>query len=146
MLSVSRQRVAQLAGVAGFPAPEAELSAGRVWSRASIQEWIATHRVPTAVGTVFEVRSLSARSIPRSSRRATVEFVNTLEEPAQVYWLDYKGEAVFYFALQPGESKRQQTFLFHPWLVTRVDASVVGIFFPDPQPRTISITDSPTID
>ncbi len=44
LLGVSRQRVAQIAGdYPDFPAPEAELAAGRVWSREAVEAWLATH-------------------------------------------------------------------------------------------------------
>jgi hypothetical protein len=39
MLGVSRQRVGQLAATDGFPAPEADLAAGRVWTRQAIEKW-----------------------------------------------------------------------------------------------------------
>jgi predicted DNA-binding transcriptional regulator AlpA len=39
MLGVSRQRVHQLAATEAFPAPEAEVSAGRLWKRAVIEKW-----------------------------------------------------------------------------------------------------------
>jgi hypothetical protein len=39
ILGVTRQRVAQLAVTPGFPQPEAELSAGRIWSRHAIERW-----------------------------------------------------------------------------------------------------------
>lgn len=44
MLGVSRQRVAQLAlAYDDFPSPEAELAAGRIWSKDSIADWIRSH-------------------------------------------------------------------------------------------------------
>ncbi|MGH2758567.1 MAG: helix-turn-helix transcriptional regulator, partial [Actinomycetota bacterium] len=44
MLGVSRQRVAQLIETYDdFPAPEAELSAGRIWARTAVETWIASH-------------------------------------------------------------------------------------------------------
>lgn len=44
MLGVSRQRVTQLAGsYTDFPAPEAELAAGRIWSRTDVERWIRDH-------------------------------------------------------------------------------------------------------
>ncbi len=44
MLGVSRQRVNQLVGsYADFPQPEAELSAGRIWSRHAVKSWMARH-------------------------------------------------------------------------------------------------------
>lgn len=44
ILGVSRQRVHQLIEEAkDFPAPEADLSAGKVWSRAAVDAWRASH-------------------------------------------------------------------------------------------------------
>lgn len=44
ILGVSRQRVHQIIEEAkDFPAPEAELSAGKVWSRAAVDAWRASH-------------------------------------------------------------------------------------------------------
>ena len=39
MLGVSPQRVDQLSNTAGFPAPEAQLASGRIWTRAAIEKW-----------------------------------------------------------------------------------------------------------
>jgi ATP-dependent Clp protease ATP-binding subunit ClpC len=52
LLGVSRQRVDQLSkAYADFPAPEADLASGRIWSQAAIEGWLATHpeRVPGRV-------------------------------------------------------------------------------------------------
>jgi predicted DNA-binding transcriptional regulator AlpA len=43
MLGLTRQRVNQLIQSADFPAPEAELSAGRIWTRDAIEAWVAAH-------------------------------------------------------------------------------------------------------
>ena len=44
MLGVSRQRVAQIvASYDDFPAPEAEIAAGRIWSRTAVETWISSH-------------------------------------------------------------------------------------------------------
>jgi ATP-dependent Clp protease ATP-binding subunit ClpC len=44
LLGVSRQRVDQIASsYPDFPAPEAELAAGRIWARAAVREWMAVH-------------------------------------------------------------------------------------------------------
>jgi len=39
MLGVSRQRVGQLAARDDFPAPEADLATGRIWSREKVVAW-----------------------------------------------------------------------------------------------------------
>jgi len=43
MLGLTRQRVNQIIQSDGFPAPVAELSAGRIWSRAAVEAWVAAH-------------------------------------------------------------------------------------------------------
>lgn len=39
MLGVSRQRADQLSRADGFPTPEVEISAGRVWKREHVETW-----------------------------------------------------------------------------------------------------------
>ena len=56
LLGVSRQRVLQLIDAYDdFPAPVAELSAGRIWERADVEEWARKHgrtvTPPAATGT-----------------------------------------------------------------------------------------------
>jgi predicted DNA-binding transcriptional regulator AlpA len=43
MLGLTRQRVNQLIQAPDFPAPEAVLSAGRIWARDAIESWAASH-------------------------------------------------------------------------------------------------------
>ncbi len=44
MLGVTRQRVNQMVQtLPDFPPPEAELSAGRIWRRSTIEKWIKAH-------------------------------------------------------------------------------------------------------
>ena len=43
-LRVSRQRVQQIVARADFPKPEHVLAMGKVWSSASVEEWIRDHR------------------------------------------------------------------------------------------------------
>jgi predicted DNA-binding transcriptional regulator AlpA len=45
MLGVSRQRVDAITRTdSSFPAPEVELTAGRVWRREEIEDWSRQHR------------------------------------------------------------------------------------------------------
>ena len=39
LFDISRQRVQQIIGQAGFPAPVAELAMGKVWSAEDVREW-----------------------------------------------------------------------------------------------------------
>lgn len=62
----------------------------------------------------------SSRSLYSDHPTALV-FVNQASSPEDyisVYWLDYDGNRQHYFDLFPGERKRQETFLTHPWVVT----------------------------
>jgi len=43
MLGVTKQRVHQLAASASFPKPVAVLSAGTIWLREDIEEWMESH-------------------------------------------------------------------------------------------------------
>lgn len=44
LLGVTRQRVDEITRTAAdFPAPEVELASGRVWTRAAVEYWIASH-------------------------------------------------------------------------------------------------------
>ena len=44
MLGVSKQRVSRIIQThPDFPAPDAELSIGRVWRRHAVEAWIASH-------------------------------------------------------------------------------------------------------
>jgi predicted DNA-binding transcriptional regulator AlpA len=65
MLGLSRQRVNQLIQSADFPAPEAELSAGRIWTREAVEAWIASHpdRAHEAGSVMFGGFSNAARGI-----------------------------------------------------------------------------------
>jgi ATP-dependent Clp protease ATP-binding subunit ClpC len=69
LLGVSRQRASQIANTyTDFPAPEAELAAGRVWLRAAVEAWIAMHPVRTVgraegVAMMFERYTDRARTV-----------------------------------------------------------------------------------
>jgi predicted DNA-binding transcriptional regulator AlpA len=66
MLGLSRQRVNQLVQRDGFPAPEAELSAGRIWNREAVEAWTAAHPTRAATGAepgVFGRFTVEARAV-----------------------------------------------------------------------------------
>lgn len=66
ILSVSRQRVSQLLeSRADFPRPEAELAAGRIWSRTAIEAWAMTNRAVRA--NVFGRMSDAGRQVLRDA-------------------------------------------------------------------------------
>lgn len=62
----------------------------------------------------------SSRSL-RADQPTALVFVNEASSPedvVSVYWLDYDGNRQHYFDLFPGESRRQETYLTHPWVIT----------------------------
>ena len=76
LMGVSRQRVDQLSNSYGdFPTPEADLASGRVWAKAAIEGWLATHpeRGPG------RVEGPSVR-FDRFTPRARAVFVHAQEE------------------------------------------------------------------
>lgn len=87
----------------------------------------------------------SSRSV-HSAQPTTLLFTNEAESPEDVisvYWLDYDGHRQHYFDLFPGETRLQETYLTHPWLVTFPVPGggevCHGIFNPLPGPGQIVI-------
>ncbi len=56
----------------------------------------------------------------RNERKATV----------RVYWVDHSGELQNYGDVSPGDSRRQGTYLGHPWVVTTEDGTGLVCFLP----------------
>ena len=54
----------------------------------------------------------------RESRISSeIEFNNRLSTPVAIYWVDYRGNEIFFGDLNPGATKVQQTFATHRWRV-----------------------------
>ncbi|RDB26234.1 hypothetical protein Hypma_006421 [Hypsizygus marmoreus] len=47
-----------------------------------------------------------------------VNFINHLDVDAKVFWFDYSGARALYATLKPGVTRRQQTYIGHPWEVS----------------------------
>ncbi len=56
---------------------------------------------------------------PVNSRAITIQFINNTPFPIKVYWIDFQGKRQHYFDLEPSQSRDQQTYVNHPWLITR---------------------------
>jgi hypothetical protein len=60
-----------------------------------------------------------------------VVFFNQSQVPIRTYWLDFDGKRVFRAEIRPGDSFFQQTYVSHPWLITKTATTTcVGIFQP----------------
>ena len=52
--------------------------------------------------------------------KTEIQFINGLDEPVSIYWVDYKGNEIKYKTLYPRTRYAQQTYVTHPWVVRRV--------------------------
>jgi hypothetical protein len=78
-----------------------------------------------------------------SSRVSTyVQFINRRTSAVKVYWIDFDGKRQHYFDLEPSESREQQTYVSHPWLITDSGANqpCINIFLPS-ESKGIAIID-----
>ena len=56
-----------------------------------------------------------------------IEFINNMDEPVSVYWIDYEGNEQKYKTLSPREKYTQNTYVTHPWIVRKAsDNEPVG--------------------
>ena len=71
------------------------------------------------------------RSI-EDTKLTEVIFFNQSPGPIRTYWLDHGGNRKFGSEIRPGDSFVQQTYVTHPWVVTKSAArTCVAIFQPE---------------
>lgn len=69
-----------------------------------------------------------------------VIFFNQSPAPIRTYWLDYDGNRKFGSEIRPGDSYVQQTYVTHPWVVTRSSArACLAIFQPEASPAIVVV-------
>ena len=79
---------------------------------------------------------------PSVDRRATmteVIFFNQSPAPIRTYWLDHQGHGTSAPEFRPGDSYVQQTYLTHPWVVTRSTAKVCMAIYQPEAPSAIVV-------
>ncbi|MFC6565587.1 hypothetical protein [Actinoplanes utahensis] len=69
-----------------------------------------------------------------------IQFVNGRDEPVVLYWLDYQGTRERYAVLGSGASRRQPTFVSHPWVITDLTGRALTIVLPASRPAQATIT------
>lgn len=94
---------------------------------------------PTSPETENRANAEPGRRSLTSAVATEITFVNRGAHPVDVYWLDYAGERKHYQRLGAGEDYVQPTFLTHPWLVADENGTVLGVYLPTEQPRTVEI-------
>lgn len=62
-----------------------------------------------------------------SGGATTVTWINNSQEVRRGYWLNYSGQRVLYWELQPGQQVQQQTYITHPWVITNANNQCVSI-------------------
>jgi hypothetical protein len=80
----------------------------------------------------------------RSSLLSTnVQFINRKPFRVKVYWIDFSGKRQHYFDLEPNQSRWQQTFTSHPWVITNSGENqpCLRIFLPPSRANGIAIID-----
>ena len=61
-----------------------------------------------------------------------VIFFNQSPAPIRTYWLDHQGNRNFGSEIRPGDSYVQQTYVTHPWVVTKSAAKAcMAIYQPE---------------
>ena len=83
-----------------------------------------------------EERSLRSTD---SKLATSVTFVNSTQENARIYWLNYKGGREFYKELRPGQKFTQDTYATHPWVATDADENCLETYMPQPRASTMDI-------
>lgn len=73
----------------------------------------------------------SLRSIDETTMTEVI-FFNQSPAPIRTYWLDHQGQRIFGTEIRPGDSYVQQTYVTHPWVVTKGAAKVcLAIYQPE---------------
>ena len=94
--------------------------------------WLANYELREGGPAAAMSNSLPMLDEPRPSRRTgeetSLRFLNRMQEPVQVFWLDTEGQRKAYATLKPDEEHEQHTFAGHVWLVTAADGKTVGVF------------------
>jgi len=69
-----------------------------------------------------------------------VDFVNYLQEPIKVFWIDFNGSEIEYAtSILPGQEYRQASFVGYPWRVRTFSGQCVGTFISPRGPLTARI-------
>jgi len=71
---------------------------------------------------------LQPRPSTRTGQETEITFVNELEEPVEVFWLDDQGEQQGYGTVEPGARKDQHTYAGHVWLVANQQGETLGVY------------------
>ena len=72
-------------------------------------------------------------------KNVTITFINKTSESRTAMWVDFKGNPVQYFTLEPGQSYKQQTWTTHPWFFTDGPGNCIEAMIPSAGKSTYKI-------
>jgi von Hippel-Lindau disease tumor supressor len=103
----------------------------RVFLAAIVAALATSARAQTELQDVGCAGENSLRST-EEKKVTEVIFFNQSPAPIRTYWLDHQGQRIFGTEIRPGDSYVQQTFVTHPWVVTKSGAKTcVAIYQPE---------------
>jgi VHL beta domain len=91
---------------------------------------LATLFITGAEAKRVDCNAVRGMKSKESNTSITIKFINQTKESRTAMWVDFKGNPVQYFTIEPGQSFRQQTFLTHPWFFTDGPGNCIEAMLP----------------
>ncbi len=91
---------------------------------------LASLFIPSAEAKRLDCNAVRGMKSKESSQSVTITFINKTKESRTAMWVDFKGNPVQYFTIEPGQSFSQQTFLTHPWFFTDGPGNCIEAMLP----------------
>ena len=89
---------------------------------------MATGEISVAEGPIGDLAPRKVRRSRDGGGSIHLTFVNRLDVPLRLAWLDRRGERRDYGEIAPGQERRQQTFAGHAWVVVGPEDEIVAGF------------------
>jgi hypothetical protein len=94
-------------------------------------------------GNAYSCSNLSKNNNKIKSKNShystEIKFINKTRSNILTYWIDFKGDPVFYSEIESKSSITQPTYVTHPWVVVRADMKCFGPFMPKRTMKTVII-------
>ena len=87
--------------------------------------------VPESAGDFAGNRLPAARRLHpslQSGGPTEIKFVNRLQQEVEIFWIDPGGKRVGYGSVGPGQSRENDTYAGHVWLVAARDGTALAVF------------------
>jgi len=79
---------------------------------------------PDSCSEIASLHSIESRE------KSTIQVRNSSKELAQLFWIDYKGNAEFWAELQPDTFTTFLTYVGHPWVIRDITGKCLTVFIP----------------